>query len=125
MNLLFNLLQYVIAMEELDKTLLEALNRYYDALSKLGYINYETVSKLIVALFLNDILNGEFEEPLCEKDYNTITKALYCILGNTCLIPFPVYRRYTSSSKSSAFIPRLTEDCVLRYTETIEPRALE
>ena len=40
----------------MDKLVYESLYRYFNTLSKLGYVSYSEVDKLIVLLFIYDLL---------------------------------------------------------------------
>ena len=66
-------------MQPLNDELLKSINTYFNALSNLGYVNYTEVNKLIVALFLNEILDGIFDVTINNKDFRAITDALMYI----------------------------------------------
>lgn len=68
-----------------------SLKRYFDSLSILGYVNNKEVDKLIVLMFIQELLDGECKEYIEEYDYMIIHKVLYCLYGSTCLIPYPEY----------------------------------
>lgn len=100
----------------------EALRRYFNALSKLGYKDYDDVSKLLVLLFIEELLTSEFSFYVTEDDYKSITNALYCIMGNNCLIDLPSYTTWDSlfhnnPSYLDSIRYRITEDSIIRNTE--------
>nr|DAG91959.1 MAG TPA: hypothetical protein [Crassvirales sp.] len=109
-------------MDDITNIAEEALKRYFNALSKLGYKNYNDVSKLLVLLFIEELLTSEFSFYITESDYKSITNALYCIMGNNCLIDLPSYATYDSlfhyNSNYLEYIKcRITEDSIIRSTE--------
>ena len=66
----------------------EVLSRYFNTLSVLGYKEYSSVYKVLLLILIKDFIDKDYYGYLTEKDYNTINKALYCIYGTTCLIPY-------------------------------------
>ena len=105
----------------------EALRRYFNALSKLGYKDYNDVAKLLVLLFVEELLTSEFSFYVTEEDYRSITNALYCIMGNNCLIDLPSYTTYDSIFHDNPnyleYIRyRITEDSTIRNTEDFDFR---
>lgn len=105
----------------------EALRRYFNALSKLGYKDYNDVAKLLVLLFIEELLTSEFSFYVTEEDYRSITNALYCIMGNNCLIDLPSYTTYDSIFHDNPnyleYIRyRITEDSTIRNTEDFDFR---
>lgn len=114
-------------MDNVTNTANEALRRYFNALSKLGYKNYSDVAKLLVLLFIEELLTSEFSFYVTEEDYRSITNALYCIMGNNCLIDLPLYTTYDSLFHDNPnyleYIRyRITEDSTIRNTEDFDFR---
>ena len=97
----------------------EAFERYFNTLSKLGYKSYSDVDKLLVLSIIEDILSGELSFFVTEEDYRSITNALYCIMGNNCLIDLPSYDTWDSAihENKNRGSYRLTEGDILRITE--------
>ena len=106
-------------MEEITNTAIEALRRYYDSLSKFGYKKYNDVEKIIVLLFLEELLSYNYFGFITEEDYEIIVKSLYCVSKDTCLIDFPSYATYDSLIRDydSGLILRATEADNLRLSE--------
>lgn len=75
-------------MEELVNTSLE---RYFNTLSKFGYKSYSDVDRLLMLIFIQELLDSDCRSFITEKEYMTIHKSLYCLYGYTCLIPYPEY----------------------------------
>ena len=97
----------------------EAFERYFNTLSKLGYKSYSDVDKLLVLSIIEDILSGELSFFVTEEDYRSITNAIYCIMGNNCLIDLPSYDTWDSAihENKNRESYRLTEGDILRITE--------
>ena len=79
----------------MDKVLNESLTRYFNVLSKLGYMSYSEVDKLLVLIF---IYESDCKSFITEKENRILDSALYCLYGTTCLIPYPEYIANTSIS---------------------------
>lgn len=98
---------------------------YFNALTKYGYKNYQDTYKLLLLLFIDDLLTGPLSIYVTEEDYRIIDKALYCLYGSSCLIPYPEYTNGTSLIHVlNTDTLRLTEDCNLRFTEDEQFRLL-
>lgn len=67
----------------------KALDRYFNKLNIIGYESFCSVNKLLVYIFIEELLNN-FRECITEEDYNSISKALNCLYGS-CLIPYSQY----------------------------------
>lgn len=79
-------------MKYIDNTLFRSINNYFSTLSRLGYLNYNGVNKLIVLAFLEELLNGEFNVIVTEEEYRAIMNCFKCINGSECFIPYQCYR---------------------------------
>lgn len=71
--------------------LLEALTKYYHALEVKGYMPKAHSEKLLVMAFYWDFMYNDYRALLSKKDYCLIERALDCIYGTSCLIPYPDY----------------------------------
>ena len=74
----------------MDDLLYNACVRYFTSLSHYGYRNEEEVKKLLLYVFIQELVNLT-SIVISEEDYKHIENALYCIYGTTCLIPYPEY----------------------------------
>ena len=63
----------------------EALHRYFTRLSQSGYMKYSNVDSLIVLLYIQEIVK-EFDLDIEEQ--TIINKALSCLQGSNCMIPY-------------------------------------
>lgn len=75
----------------MDSIVYNALMSYFNALEKLGYISDSQVEKLLILCFYRDFVYKDFNSILSESDYRYIERALDCLYGSTCLIPYPNY----------------------------------
>lgn len=85
----------------MDNQLYNSLTRYYKVLSELGYLNYGISESLLVLSFLSDILNATcntysienedtiYSSKLSDNEKGYIVKALDCLYGSNCIIPYP------------------------------------
>lgn len=75
----------------MDDILYEALTKYYHALEVKGYMSKAHSAKLLVMAFYWDFMYNDYRALLSKKDYCLIERALDCIYGTSCLIPYPDY----------------------------------
>ena len=75
----------------MGEILYEALSKYYHALELKGYMSKAHSIKLLVLAFFWDFTYNDYRGILSKEDYCLIEKALDCIYGISCLIPYPDY----------------------------------
>lgn len=75
----------------MDEAVYDALMKYYGALGKLGYIKYADVFGLILLCFYRDFVFEDYRAVLSYEDYKDIDRALNCLFGSSCLIPYIDY----------------------------------
>ena len=75
----------------MDEMVYNALDRYFHALELKGYMPNSDVYKVLLLSFYNDFISNDFRGYITEEDYSLIGKALDCLYGSTCLIPYPDY----------------------------------
>lgn len=75
----------------MDEILYEALTKYYHSLELKGYISSTHSVKLLILCFLRDFVFHDYRGVLGKEDYCLIERALDCIYGSSCLIPYPDY----------------------------------
>lgn len=75
----------------MDDILYEALTKYYHALEIKGYMSKAHSEKLLVMAFYWDFIYNDYRALLSKRDYCLIERALDCIYGTSCLIPYPDY----------------------------------
>ena len=106
-------------MDAITNISFEALQRYFHTLSVLGYKSYNDVGKMLLLLYIEEILTGEMSFYVTEEDLRTISDALNCLYGSTCLIDYPCIPNNNDIIHPirGNIIPRITEDCILRTSE--------
>lgn len=105
-------------MNGLDNMAYTGVSNYFQVLSTFGYKGYKEVNKLLVLLFIEDLLRSSFSLYIDEEDYKTITNVLYCLFGSTCLIPYPEFAVNTTLVQAlNDITPRITESGRLRFSE--------
>lgn len=103
---------------ELTHDLLDAVERYFSYMRHTGYKPYEEVYRLLVFMFIEEMLYGNMSGFISERDYKAIDNAITCISG-TCMIPFIGYRKGIDGIYNDLEDPyRITESGILRSTET-------
>ena len=75
----------------MDDILYEALIKYYHALEVKGYMSRTHSEKLLVMAFYGDFMFNDYRALLSKRDYCLIERALDCLYGTSCLIPYPDY----------------------------------
>lgn len=63
----------------------EALHRYFTRLSQSGYMKYSNVDSLIVLLYIQEIVKEFY---LDIEEQTIVNKALSCLQGSNCMIPY-------------------------------------
>ena len=107
---------------ELANDVYKSINSYFSILEHTGYKPDNDVYKLIVFAFIEELLDSELSQYITEKDYNSITNALYCIYG-TCMIPYPDYKRGIDTISRKVYDEyRITETGLFRSSDDIKLR---
>ena len=75
----------------MDEMIYSALTSYYHALEKLGYMSNSQAQKLLLLIFYRDFVFNDYRGIISKEDYQLIERALNCLYGTTCLIPYPDY----------------------------------
>lgn len=75
-------------MDDLNTVSYNAVNIYFDTLTKLGYKCYWSVNQLLALLAIEETLNI-LQDYITEDNLRDIMNAVYCLSGTTCLIQFP------------------------------------
>ena len=75
----------------MDEILFSTLTDYYKVLQRRGFFSYSGVMKILVLCFFRDFVLHDYRGILSREDYHEIEKALNCLFGSTCLIPYPDY----------------------------------
>lgn len=74
-------------MSQISQALEKGFLKYYNTLVKTGTIDKKSVDNLIVASWINDVLEGKYENILTDEQYTTLSKLYTCVEGS-CLVPY-------------------------------------
>ncbi len=88
----------------MDEMVYSSLGSYFHALEKTGYLPWGNVQKLLLLIFYKDFVYQDYRGLLSIEDYHYIEKALDCLYGSTCLIPYPDYLKM-----SKLYLGNMTE----------------
>lgn len=77
----------------MDNVVYNALCNYFNVLEKTGYMAYIHMEKLLVLIFYSDLVFHDYRANISKDDYHLIERALDCLYGSTCLIPYPDYMK--------------------------------
>lgn len=105
---------------ELLNILDTSFNNYFKSLEQFGYKKDSDVNKLLVVSYIEELLSGEMRVFVTEDDYRAIERAIYCLLGTSCLLPYPSFRGIDNTLfgiTNTRSMPRFTEDTNIRVTE--------
>lgn len=105
---------------EITNDVFNSISTYFNTLTQFGYKKPGDVNKLLIYSFIEEMLTGEMRFYITEADYRLIEKALSCMYGSSCLIPYPQYANDDSLFEGIEGVivkPRLTEDTNIRFTE--------
>lgn len=75
----------------MDNILYDSLSGYYHALELHGYMPHSHAQKLLLLVFYRDFTLKDYSGLLSKDDYHLIERALDCLYGSSCLIPYPDY----------------------------------
>ena len=78
-------------MVVMDNIVYNALSSYYNVLEKTGYVSFPQMEKLLILCFYRDFTLQDYRGLISKDDYHLIEKALDCLYGSSCLIPYPDY----------------------------------
>lgn len=113
----------IFLTDELNNISYDAISRYFTTLAQFGYKSYSDVDKMLAFFGLVDMLDI-FNGYITESDFRSITNAMYCLFGTTCLLRYPEYINDDSIIHESKlnWVLRKSEDDLLRLSEKDEFR---
>lgn len=104
---------------EVTNDAMNAVNRYFHTLRNLGYKKDSDVFRLLSLIFIEEMLDGPWSFFVTDEDYSVLNKALYCLYGTSCMIPYPDYRKTHREPVDTVYDDyRISEEGDLRITET-------
>lgn len=82
-----------MAVGVMGEMVYNALNSYFHALEVKGYMSFPNMEKLLILIFFKDFVYHDYHGLINLDDYRKIERALDCLYGTTCLIPYPDYMK--------------------------------
>jgi hypothetical protein len=109
----------------MDEILYNSLYNYFHALQLKGYMPYKAMMKLLVLGFYRDFVFSDYRGIITRDDYLLIERALDCLYGTTCLIPYPDYLKMGnlnlgSISELASRVKTLEETNVLKVINDLD-----
>ena len=75
----------------MDNIIYNSLSSYFHVLEVKGYMSWKDMQKLLILCFYRDFCFHDYRGLLSREDYLLIERALDCLYGSSCLIPYPDY----------------------------------
>lgn len=91
--------------EKTTEQVLDSLQKYFNHIEQTGYMRYDTVAGLLGLMLVDSFLNTDLNTFVTEEDYDIMSRFLYCIYGNNCLVPYPVFIKETP--RMGAILPSI------------------
>ena len=85
-------------MSQISKALENGFEKYYNTLVQLGSVDIKAVSSLIIASWINDVLEGKYDCLVDDEQYTLLSELYTCIEGS-CLVPYQKYCRDITVNK--------------------------
>lgn len=104
----------------MDEILYSALNKYFLALSNLGYVKYNNVYKILFLIAVQELIINDYNRLQNEDDCRSIQNAIYKVFGTSCIITFP--KGYNSDiiySESSSNVTKELIDTIERMKKEV------
>lgn len=93
----------------MGNALLKGFDKYYNTVTKVGYVTDKTVSQFIVASWIYDVLKGDYG--FVEEDQYNLLNDVYVCLEGSCLVPYQKY------CKGNIVVNKLPVHHYVRITE--------
>ena len=107
----------------MDNVVYTAISRYFNMLSKFGYVNYDEVYNILYLILIRDFIYNDFYGYITEDDYRYIERSLYCLVGKSCLIPYPEYLTMNNLNLGSiselAYMIKKNKEDISKVTDSI------
>ena len=78
-------------VDVMDNYVYNAFCNYFHTLETLGYASKKKTDSLIVLYFFYELMFQDYRGYVSKEDYHSVEKALNCLYGTNCLIPYPDY----------------------------------
>lgn len=99
-----------------------AYSHYFGMLQKRGYYPYKDVYKLLVLDFIYCLLYHDYRGQVKRQDYAVFDRALECLYGTSCLIPYQDYLKMgkLKLGEMAEIISRLNNSCDEKLHQKVE-----
>jgi hypothetical protein len=84
-------LEQLNLVDVMDNFVYESLGKYFHALELTGYISDKKSQSLLVLVYFYNLMYHDYRGYISCDDYHAIERALNCLYGANCLIPYPDY----------------------------------
>ena len=90
-------------MSQISQALEKGFLKYYNTVIKTGTVSKKSIDNLIVASWINDVLEGKYDCTVSEEQYTLLNNLYVCIEGS-CLVPYRSYQAQCTSKVSTIVI---------------------
>jgi hypothetical protein len=104
-------------MSQISEALQQGFLNYYKTITGLGQVDLNKVHKLIIASWINDVLEGKYGFLVSDEQYSLLDHLYPCVEGN-CLVP---YQKYCND----VVINKLPDNRYVRMTEVLVDNSTE
>lgn len=108
-------------MESYSNVLAQSLERYFKTIKHYGHYKDLGITKLLILIYVNELLSDYYNIPIIDSEYEIIQKALLCLFGSECIIPYPYYINYNEGPLFGQWLNtssyRIDESSTLRIEE--------
>lgn len=103
----------------IDSIAFNAIKKYKNTLSKVGYCNSIELKKALVLIFITELLKDDYSVFITEDDYSIINNTLMCLSKNSCLIDYYEYAHHVEPIKNYLLDTpiKISEKNVIRFAE--------
>ena len=109
----------------MDNFVYNATNSYFHTLGTLGYVSNKKVQSLLVLIFYYNLIYHDYRGYIKKEDYHTIEKALNCLYGTNCLIPYPDYLKMGKLKLGEMTEVLSRTKAVEEYSKELDQRILD
>ena len=109
----------------MDNFVYNSISSYFHALSVTGYMKQKNVNSLMVLIFYYHLIYDDYRGYISKEDYYAIEKALNCLYGTNCLIPYPDYLKMGKLKLGEMTEVLSRTKAVEEYSKELDQRILD
>jgi len=83
-------------MDEIVTYTNDVLTNYFLTLKTLGYKSYKDVYKMLVLVYIQELVRGKSTNFITAEDYQTIDRTLHTLYGSSTLLPYYLFSNKVS-----------------------------